>query len=80
MSVSQKYKAYLFVQDYKQKKYLQDIYKNKYIDMNNYFKYSGKIEKTSDLVNDMVYNYNKLADKLTEIKIKNKEKWQKKIT
>lgn len=63
----------MFVQDYKQRKHLQEIYESSYINMNDYFKYSGKTEKTSKIVSDFVYFHNNLADKLAEVKSKNKK-------
>jgi hypothetical protein len=73
MSAYQKFKAYMFIQDYKQRKHLEELHKSSLIEMNDYFKYSGKTEKTSKIVSDFVYFHNNLADKLAEVKLKNKK-------
>lgn len=69
----------MFIQDYKQKKYLKDIHDNSLINMNDYFKYSGKVEKTVKIVSGYTYDYKTLRDKLTDIKIKNIENGRKKL-
>jgi len=39
-----KSKGFIMIEEFKQQKYLDQLYKNNTINMNNYFKYSGKLE------------------------------------
>ena len=65
--------AYQKFKDFKQRKHLEGLHKSSLIEMNDYFKDSGKIEKTSKVVSEFVFFHNSLADKLAEIKLKNKK-------
>ena len=39
------------VQEFKQKIYLEKLYKKNVIDLDNYFRYSGKVERSINLKN-----------------------------
>ena len=47
-----------FIAEVKQKKFLEDLYKQNTIDMDDYFKYSGKVEETKGR-----YKYIEMAEK-----------------
>jgi len=51
-----------FIAEVKQKKFLEDLYKQNTIDMNDYFKYSGKTEETTGEYRD-IENNNTIYDK-----------------
>ena len=42
-----------FIAEVKQKKFLEDLYKQNTIEMDNYFKYSGKTEETKGVYKDI---------------------------
>ncbi len=50
------------IAEYKQKKFLEDLYKQNTIDMNDYFKYSGKTEDTTGKYK-YIENNNKIYEK-----------------
>tara|TARA_R100001440_G_scaffold62137_1_gene82174 strand:- start:604 stop:921 length:318 start_codon:yes stop_codon:yes gene_type:complete len=69
-----------FVAECKQDQEWKQRWKDNHIDMNDYFKYSGKVEATKILISRYNYNINNSCNELHEqyIKKENYEKlWEK---
>ena len=64
-----------FIAEVKQKKFLEDLYKQNTIDMDDYFKYSGKTEKSTE---DYSYIERNVSD-FDKFHKKNRKKMAKKI-
>ena len=68
-----------FIQECKEYRDWKERYRANHIDFNNYFKYSGKVEKEKALISHWRYDHNHNCNDLHEkfIKIKDYEKNKK---
>tara|TARA_R100001530_G_scaffold60360_3_gene43643 strand:+ start:8058 stop:8354 length:297 start_codon:yes stop_codon:yes gene_type:complete len=54
-----------FIQEVRQQNFLERLYRENTIELDNYFKYSGKVEEDTEIVEKLIWK-NKMCDRLKE--------------